>query len=615
MHPWLIRAKEGFFRLFRSRPKPPLTGSQEFTPEPTHDHALVIAVTEPKRVPRMRQIRFLSRILSPTERRTFFAACTIFFLSVSAGAWGLVRPYLVHIPAEGGVLREGLIGSPKLVNPLFASLNDVDRDLSALIYSGLFRLDQNLQPQPDLAESYRWIQQDKTLEVSLRQDATFHNGIPVTSDDILFTFQAIKNPAWRSPLAGSMRATKIIRVDEKTIQFQLEHASPDFLYHLTTGILPAHLWEEVPPEGATLAEANLKPIGSGPYALETFTRDARGTILAYRLKRFEKYYGIRPFITEREFHFYSDRVQAEEGLKSNQIDALAFIPWGEIAKLKNTNATSVALELPQTTIAFFNFKDSLLKEERVRRALTIAVDRQELADITGIHSRPLSGPFPFLVTTTTVPTDMDEARRTLDAAGWRLPEGESVRRFTPSGSSKSASPLASTPPLSLAIDVPDQPDLVRVADYLKRRWSLLGAQVTIRVTDADDLLRSAVSNRDYQILIWNVLLSPQQDLAAFWESGYASDRGLNLSNVADRAIDKALEGLRTATSTASVLVAQERVHAAILATYPALFVARPTYGYVVSKRVHGPASLRISRPSDRLISSLSWYIQSALSWK
>jgi peptide/nickel transport system substrate-binding protein len=116
------------------------------------------------------------------------------------GGWLVAAPHLIRVPTDGGTITEALIGSPKLINPLYAPLNDVDRDLAALIYSGLFRLDEKLEPQPDLVERYEWRENGKVLELTLRKDARFHDNTPVTADDVVFTYQSFKSAVWRSPL-------------------------------------------------------------------------------------------------------------------------------------------------------------------------------------------------------------------------------------------------------------------------------------------------------------------------------------------------------------------------------------------------------------------------------
>jgi peptide/nickel transport system substrate-binding protein len=263
-------------------------------------------------------------------------------------------------------------------------------------------------------------------------------------------------------------------------------------------------------------------------------------------------------------------------------------------------------------VAFFNLKHPLLKDLRLRQALALAVDGRELQDLIGSHASVVSSPFPFLQTTNTRESDLESARILLNTLGWHLPDGGAIRVFQTPGTVK---PSTSSTELAITIDLPNQSDLIKVAELLKRRWSLIGVKVDVRVSAADDLLRQAVDKRDYQILIWNVLLPPTQDITPFWSSDHATQQGLNLSNLTDREVDRALTTIDTATSSAAIDLARQTLSTAILKQTPALFLLRPAYAYLVSRNVKGVKAMRLSRPSDRLLQATSWYIKTAWRWK
>ena len=595
----------------------PADASSEYVPEAHHDHALVLDVTEKPRVPRMRQLRFFSRVLDPMERRLFWISFVVFFLAVIVGTFGILSTSLERVPAPGGTLIEGLVGTPKLINPLYAPLNAVDRDLASFVYSGLFRLDASLEPQPDLAERYRWLPDGKTLEVTVRQDARFHDGVPVTADDIVFTYSAVKNPAWRSPLLSTFKGVTVIRVDDMTVQFQLEKPSPSFLTDLTLGILPAHIWQDVPDSGASLAEANLKPIGSGPYKLVSLVRDGRGVITSYHLEQFSAYYGYKPMVSDWQFTFFPDRDQAALALKNGQIDLFAFVPWRDAEDKLSPTVQAVTLELPQQTVAFFNTKDALLKDERVRQALDLAVDRAELQTLIGTHASLTSSPFPFLTATTATTPNLDLARANLDKIGWKLDPQANVRVLTPVTTGKTTTTAATSSTLmEFTIDVPEQPDLIKVAELLQRRWSLLGARVTIRRQPGDELRKQALANPDYQVIIWNVLLPPDQDLSQFWANAPDASRSAqNWSHLDDRDVDAAFTAIDAATTTTMLQQARQKLADTILSRSPALFLLRPSYAYLVGKRVQGIADLPIAQPSDRFAQTANWYVKTTWKWK
>jgi peptide/nickel transport system substrate-binding protein len=600
-------------------------GSKEFKPEAHHDHALVLAIKEPSTRTRLQKLRFLNHIFSAKERQLFWGSVLVSILCLGLGGFLLSRPHLMTVPTSGGTLTEAVIGTPKLINPLYAPLNDVDRDLCTLIYSGLFRVNESLEPVPDLVERYHWSPDGKTLEVSLRKDARFQDGVQVTARDVVFTYETARDASWRSPVSSNFKHVEPIRVDDETVQFHLDQPDPNLLMNLTLGILPAHIWEDVQGPTAGLAEANLKPIGSGPYQLESFKRDQKGNIASFKLSKFPGYYGQAPYLDSWQFRFYTDRAQAQAALQNKQVDAVAFVPWKDVADLKHGNIQSATIELPQETVAFFNVKNPLLKDIRLRQALNLAVDRNELQELIGNNARVVDSPFPFMEASSTRTSDIDGARILLNTLGWRLPTDGSVRVFEAppvptTRSSRSTTPApkptnVSSTELALTIDLPNQADLIKVAELLKRRWSLIGVRVDIQTHDPGELLQQVTTKRDYQVLLWNVLLPPTQDISAFWQSDNATDQGLNLSNLADHDIDQALDATKAATSTAALDAARRTLSATIIKQTPALFLLRPAYAYLLSENVQGVHNMHLSRPSERLLRASDWYLMTSWKWK
>lgn len=627
MASWLGRAKALWQRLFFWHAHP--RASEDIKLESSHDHALVLSVQEPAKVSGWRKLSFLNHVLSAKEKRLFWSALVGSLVLLLIGGWLLAQPHLIRVPTDGGTLTEALIGGPKHLNPLYAPLNDVDRDLSSLVYSGLFRLDENLEAKPDLVERYEWRENGTVLELSLRKDARFHDNAPVTADDVVFTYQAIKSPIWRSPLSSTFKQLSVVRVDDLTVQFILDKPEPQFLSQLTIGILPGHLWEDVP--NPLLADLNLRPIGSGPYRIASLRRDQKGTILSYTLNRSEQYYGVKPYITSRVFKFYADTAQAIQAVKAHQADTLPFLPWNDVGTFSHDAVHPIALRLPQQTIAFFNLRDLLLKDVKLRTILTNAIDKEGLTETVKPSALPGGSPLPFLElpkatsTASVTSTSLDGLREALEAAGWKLDQitglrsskaasASTVGRTTTSTSSTNATSSGTL--LTLQIDVPDQPDLVHIATYLQQRWSLLGAKVTIQTHTSEELLRDAVTDRTgYQILIWNILLPPTQDPEPFWGSSAATGQGLNFSNLNSRKVDESIDDIQAATSTAMLEKARLTFAQALLAEQPAIFLAQPTYVYLVSDHIQGTTDLNLATPSDRLLRAAQWSVNSSLRWK
>lgn len=607
---------------------PSAAPSEERTPDMGHDHALILAVTSPRRIPNFRQMRYALRVvLSDTERRVVGIALAVFLLSGGTALAVMLNERTMRVPVVGGTLTEAVIGEPNYLNPLDAPANDVDRDLVSLVYSGLFRMD-GMNVVPDLAETYEWSDGGKTLTVTLRGDARFQNGDEITADDVQYTIDAIQDPARTSRLAPRFRGIKAIATDARTIQFVQEQADVTLLQSLTVGILPARLWQDIPAANARLADLNIKPIGSGPYRFQSFTRDSRGFVRTFTLERWDGYYGTKPYLKTVVFQFYPDRKQAEDALKADLVEALAFTNL-QYGQKESPRWHQVQMELPQETVAFFNLKNKTLSDERVRKALAGVIDRQEIVDAWSGHAVPVSEPFPFLSGTSTV-VDLDQARGLLESAGWMLPSEGTVRIYAPkpkpAATTKSGTSAAvpATPPvatassteLALTITTSNQPELLAVAETLKRRWSLIGVRVTIEEVEADELLRLATRDRTGHIILTNILLDSAQDLFPFWWSGQATDRGLNISGLADRDVDTALEATRNASSTEALDAARAEASERITRSTPAAFLVRPSSTYLVSKKIQGVGSrVTISRPSDRFHDLMNWYVKTGWRWK
>lgn len=614
--------------------RPSAAPSEERVPDSGADHALVVAVTAPRRVPTIRQLRYAPRVLSAAERRVSLLALVLFFACGGLALGFFIHQRVERVPAVGGTVSEALIGEPMYVNPVDAPANDVDRDLVALVYSGLFRMN-GMEPVPDLAESYAWSDDGNTLTVAMRDDARFHDGNEVTADDVQFTIESIQDPQRASPLAPSFRGVKAVATDSRTIQFILEQPDASFLSDLTVGILPSELWQDVPAANARLADLNVRPIGSGPYRFKSFTRDSKGSIRTYTLERFDAWVGVKPYVKTIVFQFYPDRKQAEDALRADLVQALAFSTLGEGSD-GSSRWHRVELGLPQETVAFFNLKQKTLQDERVRKALAGVVDRQEIVEAWRKKAVAINDPFPFMQTSATVVT-LDEGRALLDAAGWVLPQNGNIRiaatkgkttgrTATPPSNAASASsnatsstaPIAtaSSTELALTMIAPDQPELASAADVLKRRWSLLGVKVTVETLDSEAFLQRATRDRDADVIVTDVLLGPDQDLFPFWWSGQTAARGLNISGLADRDVDVALEATRNASSSFALQGARTKLSSLIRKFTPAIFLVRPTSPYLVSAKIHGVSdNVVVSRPSDRFNDLMHWYVKTWWRWK
>jgi len=169
-------------------------------------------------------------------------------------------------PAIGGVYTEGLVGSFGRLNPVLDFVNPADQDIDRLIFSSLVRFDDRGLPVNDLVESMGISQDGNNYNLSLRENAVWHDGEPVTSDDVIFTIELLRSEELPIPedIRALWQAVEAEALDERTLQIRLPEPFAPFMDYLTFGILPKHLLGDLSPQELIQSDFNLQPVGSGP---------------------------------------------------------------------------------------------------------------------------------------------------------------------------------------------------------------------------------------------------------------------------------------------------------------------------------------------------------------
>lgn len=564
----------------------------------------VMRARKAKRVPTPSQLRHLPKLLNKTEKRIAGLALAAVLI---AGVFLVIRVGLgpqVNVPAVGGEYTEGLIGTPQLINPLYATTSDVDTDLTRLIYSGLMRYDTTDGLVPDLAESFEISEDNKTYTFTVRDDAYWHDGEKVRATDIVFTINAIQTQEYRSPLEVSFASVTVEQVDERTVRFILDEPFAPFLSLLTVGILPSHLWEGIAPLNAPATELNRKPIGSGPYKFEKLVKDSKGNIKTYTFVRNPRYYDGAPYIEELHFKFYPETTSALEALRNKNIEGVSYVPIESAADFEKESGLEVVYpSLGQYVAAFFNEdKQPLLDELLIREALALGTDKVQLieAALNG-HGSPIKsfildgmvGYHPDINVQVYNPT---AAREKLEEIEWVIDEETQIR-------TKDETQLA------FELVTMDTPELTATADELARQWSELGIVVNIRTVNQTDFQNDVLKNRNYDILLSGELYGIDPDPYAFWHSSQINSPGLNLAQYSNRQADEYIETGRSTTDPAARAEAYQALQELVTEDIAAVFLYQPTYSYAISKKIRNVEIDRMVVPADRFSQINQWYIK------
>lgn len=519
--------------------------------------------------------------------------------------------FFVSIPEQGGVLTEGEVGRPRLINPIFAK-TEVDRDLVALLYSGLMRPSGN-ELVPDLAESFEVSEDGKTYTFTLRSDATFHDGTPVTAADIVFTVDHIKNKGLptKSPLAPNFVGVIAQATDARTVVFALEQPYAAFTESLTFGILPKHIWETVGTDDFDQTIFNLEPIGSGPYQLTRVIRDPqRGLAKEYVLSAFPGYVHGKPLISEFDLFFYGSEDERINAYKNGEIGQLAGVQTSYARDIASTGAPVLSAPMPRIFGIYLNEpKKTLFSNPVVREALDSTIPREEIAaQVFSGYANPEIGPFPGLARPDGLPEDKHLllAEAMLEKDGW-VKNADGVY-------AKTNKKTKQTEVLSFAISLPDIPELTASAQLIEAAWNRLGAKIELKTYDLGTFTSDILASRNFDTVFFGQVTGRDPDPYPFWHSSQKT-RGTNIAQYADKKVDARINDLSHTVDAAGRAIILSEINTMIMNDRPALFTYSPGFVYVTDRAVKGITLPLMTTAAERFSGIERWYTSSERVWK
>lgn len=557
---------------------------------------------------------------SPFQKKLFYFFAIFAGVSVLGLLFSLSNYFLVEVPTRGGALSEGVIGTPRFINPLLA-ISDTDRDLSALVYSGLMRATPTGELIPDLAESYTISADGLIYTFILKEGLKWHDGAPVTADDVVFTITKAKDSLLKSPKRANWEGVAVKKISERTVELALERSYSPFLENTASlGILPKHIWGKVSAEQFGFAKFNVVPVGSGPYKVNELRTDNSGIPVYYDLVPFTRFALGSPYIAKLRIRFYANEDELVAALKNGEIETVnAVTPKkaGEFAERRDYVIETY--RLPRVFGVFLNQnQNAVFAQKAVREALAAAVNREAIvASVLGGFGTALKGPLPPGAlgfdeekdaggNAETTPDSKEAALAILKAAGWK-PDSKTgvMKRQMKKG----------TDVLSFSLAVPDTEELRAAAEEVKKQWEAVGADVTLRVFDPGDLHQNIIRPRKYDALFFGEIVGRESDPFAFWHSSQRNDPGLNIALYANITVDDLLSKGRTVLPKDERVALYQKFEEEIRKDVPAVFVYSPDFLYIHPSRVKGMTSGTITVPSERFLDAHTWYIATNKVWR
>jgi peptide/nickel transport system substrate-binding protein len=515
-------------------------------------------------------------------------------------------------PERGGIYIEGLVGNIGRLNPLLDSANAADQDIDRLLFNSLVRFDAHGNPQPDLAETWGISLDGLQYNFTLREGLTWHDGQPLTTADVAFTIEMLKDPSL--PITEDIRVlwetVEVFIFDDLHMQFRLPAAYAPFMDYLSFGVLPEHLLGEM--DAATLMNApfNLEPVGSGPYRFSELLSE-NDQVTGVVLNAWDDYYAGRPFIDQVVFHYYESPEEAYQAYQEGDLLGISYVDIQLLSTVISDPTLNVySTRVPSLSLVLLNLANTekpFFRETQVRQALMYGINRQWIVDeflggqATIADSPILPGSWAYNDAQPQIPYDSDIAIDLLKQAGYTIPaEGGQVR---------------SKEGISLEFELvhPDDPLHTQIAQSIRDNWAQVGVQVTLVAVPYGQLVSEYLEPRTYQAALvdLNFTHDPDPDPYPFWHQAEATG-GQNYSMWDDRRASEYLEQARAYPGVSTNQTQRARLYRNFQAHFaremPALLLYFPIYNYAISAQVRGVSVGPIFQSSDRFATISEWFL-------
>ena len=377
------------------------------------------------------------------------------------------------------VVRVGLHAAEKNLNPFIVpQALPLTHDFTMLVYDTLFWSQSRLDPEPWLATGAEPSDDFRTWTVSLRDDVSWHDGMPFTAADVAFTFEYFANDGGPGRYGHHVYDHPVFEsasvVDDATVELTFQDPVTTFKL-LPAGdipILPKHIWEGI---DDPRADATSLPVGTGPYAMVEYNPG-----VSYRLEANPDYFLGAPRVDTLIMPVVRDAQAAFAGLQTGELDFVTRnLPAPLVPRVQENEELSVVTgSRMQSLYLMFNTRKPLLRDPAVRKAMSMALDVQAIVDIIeGGLGRPGNDTWTHPDSPWAHPVgghrfDVDAAGAMLDEAGYPLGDG-GVRR------SADGAPLAFTLLVNAAA-----PPQIRSGELVAEQLSAIGVDITVEPLDA-----------------------------------------------------------------------------------------------------------------------------------
>ena len=508
-------------------------------------------------------------------------------LAVTQAFW-FGDSYAENVFTEGGTYIEATIGDVNSMNPLFAVTNS-EKTLSRLLFATLATIDYSGHPGIGLAASITSSENGKIWTVKLRDGLKWSDGQPITSDDVIFTTDLIKNPAVNSVYSSNLSSVKVTKTENDEIVFTLPTSYADFIAALNFPILPKHILENTDPK--TLVENSFSntPVTSGPFTFNAMQRANASKEQVIYLSANPNYYKGRPLLNSFAIHTYADKNAVINAVQSGSVTATAELDATDANKITSGQFYQKDSRLNSGAFLFFNTARPYIKDLAVRSAIRQGLNLEEIrAKAAG--TTPLDYP--------------------LSSLQIQLTNYPAIPGFDYEAAKAKIAAAIGNNDITIDVATVNSGYLPMVTEIVVKDLEDLGLKVNATVYEENqEFITNVIARRNYDILIYEIELGADPDLLPYYHSSQATANGLNLSNYRNILMDDLILGARDTTNESSRIKKYETFLGYWVNEVPAIGLYQPNLSYFYNKNARTFSNgVRLVTALDRFSDITDWAV-------
>ncbi|MDD5107061.1 MAG: peptide-binding protein [Desulfuromonadaceae bacterium] len=480
-------------------------------------------------------------------------------------------------PTYGDALVEGTIGEASTLIPLLAT-DASSHSVAGQIYNGLVKYDKNLNIVGDLAKSFDISSDGLTIIFHLHRNVTWHDGAPLTSHDVLYTYQVTIDPKTPTAYAEDFKQVKHISApDPYTVRVVYDAPFAPALASWGVNILPAHLLE-----GKDITKSDLarNPVGTGPYRFKEWVPGQKIVLEANN-----DYFEGRPYIDRFIYRIIPDSSTMYMELKTGAIDLMSLTPVQYARQTASQEFTSGfnKYRYPSSSYLYmgYNLRHPLFKDKRIRQAITAAINKDEL--IQGVlfgmgqkaHGPIVPGRWAYNAAVKDIEYNPKHAAELLTEAGWKDKNSDGIL-------TKDSKPFRFT----ILTNQGNQQRLM-TAQIIQQRLRQVGIDVKIRVVEWAAFLKEFVNKGNFEVVLLAWSISQDPDMYDIWHSSKTNPGELNFIGYKNPEVDRLLIEGRNTFNIEKRKKAYFRIQDIFADEQPYTFLYVPDSLPVVSARIRG----------------------------